>query len=250
MLTESPPPTAVRSSVPDAIVRGALWLLALGIARFTPAWVAAPVVILAAAVLLDRLVRHRGRGVLDAALFGLTGAVLVCVGLGLVLNLLPVGLTRSSWIIGLALVGVLALALSARYPLPPSAFRPLLRQIPDTSWVFAFGAIVVIVLSIALSARVTRNADTPPLQMSASAVVDGHTSVTLSSGTSFDRMSLVVTTSNSSQVVVADLSVTPDVAQVVSVPVVADGRSTVELLDQNHTVIRDLIIDTTTRSTS
>src|SRR5712671_2508826 len=75
---------------------GLVELAALVAAQGGPWPVAAPLSTLAAAVTVERLVRHRGRGLLDAVLVGSGGLLVTLILLGLLLDLLPGGLGRPS----------------------------------------------------------------------------------------------------------------------------------------------------------
>ena len=105
--------------------RGLLWraglvlLAELLVLVGAPTWLTTPVVVVAALVVLERVARLRRRGRLDAVLVGVGGAVIVVALTGLVLTVLPWGLTRSSWSIALSLLALIALALAQGRPAAP-----------------------------------------------------------------------------------------------------------------------------------
>ena len=132
------------------------WRMALVVVAAVLAGIGAPTpiatVLTATAVLvtIERLVRHRGRGMLDAALVGAGGLVTVLGLLGLAVNYLPGGITRTSWSVGLVLIGIggLTAAGIAREDAPASPFRPLLSRtsLPVALWSVAAVAVLTAAL--------------------------------------------------------------------------------------------------------
>ena len=259
---EAPVPRAIRNagptskgaprsrSVRDASVRAALLALALAVSLISPAAVSAPVVALAVLLVAERLVRLRRRGALDAVLVGLAGTAGALMLLGLALNVLPGGLTKLSWTVGAAILGVAALAISSRYPLLPSPFPAKLRSVQDTTWIFSAAALVVLAVAVTLSARIVHQVDVPPLQISAATTSPGHVQLTISSGTTESGLSVVTDAGAARTVAASGLTVGPEDPATVALSVPASGRVRVDLVDAAGKTIRQLILDPATTSRS
>ena len=153
--------------VADPLLRASL-VIEAALASILDSPTAVRTVLTAAAALgvVGTAVRARRRGVIDAAVIGLAGALSVLVLLGLVLNLFPAGLTRVSWSISAGLIGLAAVAWGARTTPKDDLFVPvstttLLRQSP---WYVAAAAVTAVAVIIAIHA--TDVADRAPVQLS------------------------------------------------------------------------------------
>ena len=231
------------------------WRLALVVVAAVLAALSAPaalttVVAAAAAVaVVDRLVRYRRRGMLDAALVG-SGALVVVPGLlGLLLNYLPGGITATSWNIALVLVGIGSLTVAglARGPVPPSPFRPLLsrRSIPTAAWSLA--GVAVLVLALTLSVRSFDRTHIAPVDIAATAVQNGSATVTVSSGTTQGPFELDLVSATGRVAVARNITVAPGTSAAVVVAVPAGSRVLVQLVTPGSTTpLRQLTFDTTT----
>jgi hypothetical protein len=228
------------------------WRVALVVVAAVLAAVSAPAVLTtvfvaaAAIAVLDRVVRYRRRGMLDAALVGF-GALVVIPGLlGLLLNYLPGGITATSWALALVLVGIGALTVAglARGPVPPSPFRPLLsrRAIPTAAWSLA--AVAVLALALVLSVRSFDRTHIAPVDISATAVQNGSATVTIASGSTQGPYELDLVTTSGRLAVANGTSV----AVVVAVP--QDSRVQVQLVKPGSTTpLRTLTLDSTALGT-
>lgn len=232
-----------RRSTGDALIRAVVLLAALAISLFAPAWLAGPVVAVAVLLVAERLVRRRGRGALDALLVGLAGIGCALILLGLLLNLLPGGLTKLSWTVGVAVTGLAALLPTARDPLPSNPFATKLRQISDTTWIFSAAAVVVLGAAVALSARVVHQDEVAPLQIASTTTAPGQVRLTVSSGTAESGLSVVTHTGAARSVTASGLTVGPGRSATVALSTPASRRVLVDLVDRSGTTIRELILD-------
>lgn len=237
-----------RSSVRDALRRAAGLWAALAVSLAAPGWLAALLVAVTMLVVAERLVRRRGRGALDAMLVGLAGICGTLILLGLVLNLLPGGLTRLSWTVGAAVAGAAALLatsllVSSRERLTSSPFGAILRRIPDTTWIFTAAAVVVLGVAVALSARVVHQVDVPPLQIAGTTTSPGQVLLTVSSGTAESGLSVITHTGAARTVAGSGLTVGPGRNATVTLSAPASGRVVVDLVDRTGSTIRELILD-------
>ena len=230
------------------------WRMALVVVAAVLGAAAAPpalttVVAAAAAIaVLDRVVRYRRRGMLDAALVG-SGTLVVVPGLlGLLLNYLPGGITATSWSVAgvLVSIGALIFAGLAPGPVPPSPFRPLLsrRSLPTAAWSLA--AVAVLVLALTLSARSFDRTHLAPVDISATAVQNGSATVTIAAGSSQGPFELDLVTSSGRVVAARNITVTPNTSVAVVVAVPSGSRVQVQLVTPGTTTpLRQLTFDST-----
>ncbi len=237
-----------------------LLVLAAGTAAFlnAPAYLASPLTVAAAIVVTEWAVRYRRKGLLDAALVGAAGLIVGAVLLGLLLNLMPLGLTRQTWSVGAVVIGVNVLVLGLRSPMPAGLFGQLRRVIAapvggpvdgSRNWPGRLAGVVCSVLAAfiiagALVATVhsTERNQIDPLQMAAVSTPAG-TSITLTTGTPDGPFDLVVIANGVSVTAATGLHLD---ATGVSVPIVvpAIGRALVDLVRTGEaTPVRQLIFD-------
>jgi hypothetical protein len=206
----------------------------------------------AAVAVIDRVVRYRRRGMLDAALVG-SGALVVVPGLiGLLLNYVPGGITATSWGVALVLVGIGSLTLAglARGPVPPSPFRPLLgrRSIPTAAWSLA--AVAVLTLALLLSVGSFHRTHVAPVDIAGTAVRNGSATVTLSAGSAQGPFELDLVTTSGRVAVARNITVTPDTSVAVVVAVPAGSRVLVQLVKPGTTTpLRQLTFDSSSTGT-
>ena len=252
-------PDSTEQATPGASWAGDLgWRMALVVVAAVLAALGAPAAVTtlfvgaAAIAVVDRVVRYRRRGMLDAALVGFGALVVVPGLLGLLLNYLPGGITRTSWAVALVLIGIGSLTLAglARGAVPPSPFRPLLsrRSLPTAAW--SLGAVAVLALALVLSVRSFDRTHIAPVDLSATAVQGGFATVTVSSGAGAGPYELDLVTTSGRVAVARNITVTPkdSVAVVVAVP--ARSRMLVELVTPGSAVpLRQLTFDSTITGT-
>lgn len=147
-----------------------------------PTWLSTPLATLAVVAVLALLVRRRRRGPLDALLVAVAVPLVAVPLLGLLLNLLPGGLSRLSWGLGVGVLLVAGLAWDAVQPQAapvPAAVRPptlggrpgrldrhtVLRAAP-----WYAGAAALLALSLVLATQAAHRSERPPLSL---AVVRG-----------------------------------------------------------------------------
>jgi hypothetical protein len=104
---------------------------AVAINEHASAWVTAPLSLIAIATTIELAVRPYARSTVDRVLIGCGSGVVALILLGLILNLTPSGLTRTTWSVTWAVVGLGVLIWRrnagvsvdiARIRVPPSAF--------------------------------------------------------------------------------------------------------------------------------
>jgi len=243
---------ALRTWAADLGWRTALVVVAAVLAgRGAPALLVSVFTGLAAIVVIERVVRHRRRGMLDAALVGV-GMLIVVLGLlGLLLDYVPGGITRISWSIGLVLlaIGVLTAVGSSREGIPPSPFRSLISRsaIPTAAW----GVAVIGILTTALVVSVhSYNAThVAALEMSTTGVTDGFATITVSSGTDQGPFEIDLLTSTARTAIATGVKVSAGTATAVSIAIPADRRLVVQLVDPDTTrTLRQLIFDSKSRA--
>jgi hypothetical protein len=167
--TEASPAPTQGLLTPELGTRAVLLLVAVLLIAFNaPTWLATPMVVLAAAAVVQRVARGRGQGGIDAWVAGLGGLLVTLVLLGLALNLLPGGLDRVSWSIGLGVVGVVTLAVSAvsttqggQRALPLGQVG---KQLRGAGWYAACAMVLVVALLISVHA--TNRSERAPLALS------------------------------------------------------------------------------------
>lgn len=234
------------------------WRMALVVVAAVLAAVSAPAAVItvvaaaAAIAVLDRVVRYRRRGMLDAALVGFGALVVVPGLLGLLLNYLPGGITTTSWAVALVVVGIGSLTLAglARGPVPPSPFRPLLsrRSIPTAAW--SLGAVAVLVLALTLSVRSFDRTHIAPVDIAGTAVQNGSATVTVSAGSTQGPFELDLVTTSGRVAVARDITVSPDTSVAVVVAVPKGSRVLVQLVTPGSTTpLRQLTFDSNTAGT-
>lgn len=234
------------------------WRMALVVVAAVLATLSAPAAVTtafaaaAALAVIDRVVRYRRRGMLDAALVVAAALVVVPGLLGLLLNYLPGGITVTSWSVALVLVGIGALTVAgiADGQVPPSPFRPLLsrRSLPTAAW--GLGAVAVLVVALTLSVRSFDRTHIAPVDLAATAVRDGFSTVTISAGSSQGPFELDLVTTGGRVAVARDISVTPNTSVAVVVAVPTDSRVLLQLVQPGTTApLRQVTVDSRTTGT-
>lgn len=238
---------ALRSWATDVGWRTALVVVAAVLAgRGAPALLVTISTGLAAVVVIERVVRHRRRGMLDAALVGV-GMLIVVLGLlGLLLNYVPGGITRISWSIGLVLlaIGMLTAVGSSSEVVPQSPFRSLISRgaVPTAAWSVAAAGIATAALVISVNSYNSTHVAT--LEMSTTGVKDGFATITVSSGTDQGPFEIDLLTSTSRTAIATDVKVSAGTATAVAIAIPADSRLVVQLVDPGTTrTLRQLIFD-------
>ena len=231
------------------------------VAEFTaalqaPSWVTAPLTLLAAAVVVEALARTRGLGWADVMLVGSAGLIVVLIMLGLVLNLLPTGLTTGRWAIGAGLVAIATLLWSRRLALRGSEAdregavsvlpRPARAQVLRTApWLVLAGGLVVVALAI--STHATDVANRPPLALSVLDRTQAAVSVQVTGGTAAGRYELALVSDGTTRPLTSfDLAAGQARAYRFAVP--AQGPTTIELRRRGaDRVLRSLIVRSVAR---
>ena len=217
-----------------------------------PAWVRAPLSIAAALVTVDSVVvRIRGRGPIHALLVAVGGGIVVLALLGLVLNLLPWGLTAGSWGVGAGLIEAGALVALAFWPAPAAraagAGRPMLGGTVLVRPVLTWTVLVCAVLAGAVAWSVASFTATHVAPLAVAAEPSGASVVErVTSGTTQGPFELDLVTTARRRVLQRDVRVGPDAASTTVVRLPADTRGLVQLVRPGSAQpVRELILDTT-----
>ena len=231
----------------DLATRAGLLLATVLLVGFhAPTWMATPLVVLTVAAVVQLVARGRGRGGIDAWVAGLGGLLVTLVLLGLVLNLLPGGLDRVSWSIGLGVVGTIALLGSTKATYAKGRPSPSVQQLGHVlrgaSW-YALSA-VVLVVALLISVHDTNRSERAPLALSVQRSSGTTATIVVTSSRDAGPYTMVVDAGNGAVPVRTDFSITPGtpVEQALTVP--AGKRVTVELTDANSgAAVRTVILD-------
>jgi hypothetical protein len=227
-----------------ALVVGSAALALLG----APAPVAAPVVVATAAVVAERVARHRRRGLLDLVLTAVAGTTAALALLGMALDVLPAGISTPGWAVGGALLALVALACCARRApvagVPQMIARRRLRRRPTPLAVACVaGAVLVVAGTLAGSVLSAQAAQRPPLQVSAGPPVDGRVEVRLDAGSTTGVYDLVLAVDGRRTVVSPAVRLDPGQVQTVPVAVPAVPRALIQLVAAGGTdPVRELVV--------
>ncbi len=220
---------------PLAVLRTLLVLAATAsVLADAPAAVRTPLVALAAVGVAGPLLVVRGSQPWDAVIVAAGGLLVGLMALGLGLDLLPGGLTRTSWGIGTGLVelGLLGIGLRLRAWAPRVPPAPTPRRAAQllgrVGWSAAAAAVVAGALVIAT--RATDDADRGPLQLAVDASNPGRPVVVLSSATPQGPFDLLLTARGAQRVLARRLLVGPGMVVREPLAVRPGTRATITLL--------------------
>jgi hypothetical protein len=239
--------------VQDIALRAALVVTA-AVAAFSGASVllTAPLTLLAVVAVVERVVRFRRRGLLDAVLCGAAGIVIAFALLGLVVNFLPWGLTRQSWAVGAAALALIALACCLRRSDPPSMVSLLAghhRAVDRARWapytlVYIAAGLLLVGGSLLVAGLSSADSHLVPVEMSSTATTAAATEVTLQSDAPAGPFDIVVQTDAGTAVAATDLRITPGSPTVIGITSLPAGHVVVRLTPTGGTdAIRELIFD-------
>lgn len=189
-----------------------------------PAGLRATTGVAAALAAAGPLLARRGRGLGDAAALAAGGLVLALLAVGLVLDLLPAGITRTSWGYGAGVLELAAVAATARAVLRlPRPGRAVLGAL-----LWSLPVLAVVAAAIMVSTRATDADQQSPLELAA--VGDPRTpTLVLTSSTADGPFDLTATSRGRSTVVATGLRVGPGAVARHSVQVRKGVRTTVVL---------------------
>jgi hypothetical protein len=249
--------TTITRFRPDAgILRGLAWRAGLVVVAAAavlvglPAWARAPLSIAAALVtVLFVLRRVRMRGPLDSTLTALGVVVALLALLGLLLNVLPPGITEASWGLGIGIIELAVLVALVYWRAPRVVARPWMRRVPASAMVWA--VLVAGVLTTALLWSIASFNHTHVAPLAVAAVQSGDSVVvTVSSGRAQGPYELEVLSSAGRTVIARDIRVGPGHPSSVTLAVPANTRETVQLVRAGSDAsLRKLILDTTSAQT-
>lgn len=212
-----------------------------------PVAVSTGAVAVAVAAVAERTARLRRRGLVDAVLVGVGGLLVTAALLGLVLNYLPGHLGRTSWAIGLGVVGLAALASCATRPWTPSPLLVLRRRPSVITATTTVAAVFVLGAAVVLSVRSFDTTTVDPLQLAAPGEVQhGQAQVVLSSQNQVGPLDVVAVNGAVTTVIAARITVPAGGSLTEVVPVPAGDRVLVQLrYPGQSTALRSLILDGT-----
>lgn len=212
--------------------------------ELTP-WVRAPLAIAAAAVtVVFCLRRFNRRSPVDRILTAVGSSVIGLALLGLLLNVLPSGLTAPGWGVGVGVVELLALVAVTFLRPRPDGERVRL-PLPSRSgavWAVLIAAVLAGALTWSVSSFKTTHVE--PLAL---AGVPSGTSlkVTISSGTETGAYDLVRSSSSGRAVLASDVEVGPGSPVTITIAIHNGVREQIQLVRSGETKpLRELILDT------
>jgi hypothetical protein len=250
--------TAIQSARfrPDSrIIRDLAWravlvvLASAGVLLDVPAWARVPLSVAAAVVtLLFFLGRSRTRGPIDANLTALAIVIVVLMLLGVILNVLPAGITRVGWGIGVGLAELVALLLLAFWRAP----KPVVRTVPRvrlSAVVWALAVAAVLIGALSWSVASFDGTHVSPLVMDATG--SGRSVVvTVSSGRDVGPYLLQSVKGSTRTTIARDIRIGPKHPGSITITVPANTREKLQLVRSGSTTpVRELIVDTTTNTT-
>lgn len=239
---------------PDArILKGLAWRAGLVIVATAtvliglPAWARAPLSIAAAFVtLLFFLRRSRTRGLVDGALTVLAVIITVLALLGLLLNVLPSGISTASWGIGVGVIEVAALIALAYWRAPKPLTRRSTRRVPVATIVWTILVTGVLTGALLWSIASFNGTHVAPLAVAA-VPSGGSVVVTVSSGRDEGPYELQLVTPTGRTVLAKDIRVGPESPSSITIDIPENTRETVQLVRAgSQKSLRELILDTTT----
>ncbi len=209
-----------------------------------PAWGRTPLSLAAALVtVLFFLRRSRRQGLLNRVLTAIAAVVVALASLGLLLNVLPSGLTTQAWGFG---IGVLELGTltALTFWRAPLAARPR-RRFPVGAAIWSLLIVGVLAAALLWSISSFTTTHVAPLAMAAVTSSDSAV-ITISSGRDQGPYELQLVTGTTRTVLVKDIQVGPGGSASFTIQVPANTRETLELVPAGSTTaLRKLILDTT-----
>lgn len=247
-------PLAVKGALVDLAFRCWIIVLATGAVIIdVPVWARAPLAVAAAALtVMSYLSRSGGRGSrVDAALRVTGAAVVLLAALGLLLSILPGGITAAGWGIGVGaieLVTVIALAVRRS---PARGRGDGRRRLPVRAGLWAITISGVLAGALVLSTASFTDTHIAPLALGAERTGDT-VEVTVSSGTDAGPYELQLVSDTGTTIRYASgITVGPGSPRTFVFDLVADSRETVRLVETGSTAaIRELTFDTTVADSS
>ncbi len=247
-------PLAVKGALVDLAFRCWIVVLATGaIVIDVPVWARAPLAIAAAALtIMSFLSRTGAHGRRIDSVLRVTGAAVVLLALlGLLLNVLPGGITAVSWGIGVGIIELVALVALAAWRSPVRAERVGRRRLPVRAGLWGVAIAGVLAGALVLSTASFTSTHIAPLALGAERTGDT-VEVTVSSGTDVGPYELQLVSDTGTTIRYASgIYVGPDSPRTFTFDLVADARDTVRLVETGSTTaIRELTFDTTVADSS
>lgn len=233
-------------SAPGLTAAGALVVsaLVLGLLQ-APPLVRTPFVVLATAVVAVRVARRSARSSLDVTVVAVGFVLVSLIALGFAIDALPGGLSRVSWTVTAAALGLGLLAWTAH---APADSIPRTRRVPTqaaaraAAWYVVAAACAAVALAIVV--RATDVAERPPLALSVGAVTGGTAALTVSAGPAGGTYELLVDGGTGGHSIDGPFDVVAghDASRTVRLP--ATARVTVSLLAAGtDTPLRTVVLD-------
>lgn len=248
-------PLAVKGALVDLAFRCWIVVLATGaIVIDVPVWARAPLAVAAAALTVTSYLSRTtgGRARLVDAVLRVTGAAVVLLAaLGLLLNVLPGGITAAGWGIGVGVIELIAVISLAAWRSPVRAERAGRRRLPVRAGLWAVAISGVLAGALVLSTVSFTDTHIAPLALGAERTGDT-VEVTVSSGTDAGPYELQLVSDTGTTIRYASgIYVGPGSPRTFTFDLVADARDTVRLVETGSTTpIRELTFDTTVTGSS
>lgn len=200
--------------------------------------------VLAAAAVTERLVRLRRRDALDAVLTGVGGLLIGVILLGLVLDVIPGGLTRVSWSVGSAVLGLTVLGWCHRRPGTCAVDLSNRPRAATVGWYTA--ALGLTVGAIVISVTSANAGEARPLQLFVQDIGSGHADVVVRGGASPGRYELFTQTGATKELLRGPFRVAAGQSVTARVALPVHTRVRVELTTvAPRTSVRFVILDDT-----
>lgn len=229
---------------PDLGWRALVALAAIGTAvAGAPTYVVGALSAAALVLAVERLARARNENGADSLLVLVGGVAVAVVLTGLLMGATPIGLSTTTWGVGLGLVSLgcsaFAIVLIRPARLTRNAWRTGVQALP---WVVAVVAVAVI--AIGISVRSVGPAERAPLQMSFGKVDGTLVQVMVSAAERTGPLELRTTTQGGNEISYPLFSVGADQTYRATVTVPRSGRFTVSVTYPDQTQpLRSLILD-------
>jgi hypothetical protein len=248
--------TATRFRPDSSVIMDGAWraclgaLATAGVLLGVPVWARATLSIAAAVVtVLFVLRRSERRGILDSVLAAIAVIVAVLALLGLLLDVLPSGISAASWGIGVGVIELATLIALGLWRAPKVVTRSWIFRLPLRA--IAWTVVVCGVLATALvwSTSSYNSAHIAPLAMGLSTSGDSSV-ITVSSGSDDGPYDLRVVSSTGRALIAKNVRVSPGHPAAITIDLPENTREKVQLISADGSkTLRELILDNTTDTT-
>lgn len=211
-----------------------------------PAWARAPLFVAAVLVtVLFVLRRFRRRGVVHGALTALAVVIVLLMALGLLLSLLPSGISTIRWGVGAGVIELVSLIGLAYWRAPNAATRPWKPVVSVAAVVWTILVAGVLATALVWSIASVNAHQVAPLAVAAVSSGESAT-VTVSSGRDEGPYELQVVNGTSRTVLAHDIRIGPGKSASFTIKIPSGTREKVQLVRAGtEKSLRELILDST-----